>query len=186
MADISRASDHLSGVLATLREPPSGEWHKVWATTFLEDGKHGRAKGVAWKGLHGDYSMHDEDVIAALPDRSALGRSIEVRYEPTGRVVRLLVADIGPWWGAKVADSSYVHGFMRPLAEAAHVVAKAAATRGEKCPPEGRDDQGRPVLNPAGIDLSPAAWAALGVVREEAYSVTYSATVSWRWADLEK
>jgi hypothetical protein len=78
------------------------------------------------------------DLFVALPDRSALRRDVEIRYR--GQEVIVPVRDVGPW---NVADDYWARGD-RPAAE------------------RGRGSFRRPA-NPAGIDLSDATFARLGL-----------------------
>lgn len=78
------------------------------------------------------------DRFVALPDRHALGRDVEIRYRE--RVVVVPVLDVGPW---NVDDPYWVRD-ARPASE------------------RGRGAYRTPV-NPAGIDLSDAVFAELGL-----------------------
>lgn len=78
------------------------------------------------------------DRFVALPDRGALGRDVEVRYRD--RVVVVPVLDVGPW---NVDDPYWDHD-ARPASE------------------RGRGAYRTPV-NHAGIDLSDAVFAELGM-----------------------
>ena len=78
------------------------------------------------------------DRFVALPDRHALGRDVEIRYRD--RVVVVPVLDVGPW---NVDDPYWDHG-ARPASE------------------RGRGAYRTPV-NRAGIDLSDAVFAELGL-----------------------
>jgi hypothetical protein len=89
-----------------------------------------------------------DDLFVALPDRRALGRDVEVRYRERAIVVPVL--DVGPW----NIDDPYWERDARPASE------------------RGRGAYRTPV-NPAGIDLSDAAFAALGL-RDNDY-------VDWRF-----
>ncbi len=175
------------GVLAQAPQLVPPGWKDCWATSFCEDGLEGRCKGIAHKGPRGDFSMNAQDVMAALPDRTCLGRRIEVWYQPVGSgdgfKFPMYVYDLGPHNGAKVADSDYTHGDQRCKAEAQYAAYLIAAKGEQPCPPEGKDDQGRPVTNPAGLDLSWAAWARLGVPANRVQR--FSAWVFWRYVDLE-
>jgi len=79
-----------------------------------------------------------ESMFVALPHRSALGRMVEVRYRDRAIVVPVL--DVGPW----NIDDAYWERDERPASE------------------RGRGYYRRPV-NTAGIDLSDAVFAALGL-----------------------
>ena len=89
-----------------------------------------------------------KDLFVALPDRRALGRDVEVRYRNRSIVVPVL--DVGPW----NIDDPYWERDARPASE------------------RGRGAHRTPV-NPAGIDLSDAAFSALGL-RDNDY-------VDWRF-----
>jgi hypothetical protein len=88
------------------------------------------------------------DLFVALPDRSALRRDVEIRYRDRAAVVP--VRDVGPW---NVDDDYWARG-ERPAAE------------------RGRGTFRKPA-NPAGIDLSDATYAGLGL-RDNDY-------VEWRF-----
>jgi hypothetical protein len=88
------------------------------------------------------------DLFVALPDRSALRRDVEIRYR--GRATVVPVRDVGPW---NVDDDYWSRGD-RPAAE------------------RGRGTFRKPA-NAAGIDLSDATFAELGL-RDNDY-------VEWRF-----
>jgi hypothetical protein len=101
------------------------------------------------------------EAAVALPDRGALYRRVRVYYPKTGRSVRCLVKDTGPWF---VRDPYW--NFERgPLAE------KLSTTpTGEK------------ITYRSGISLSPEVWYRLGVPREMAYAPGGVAdVVGWRF-----
>jgi hypothetical protein len=77
-------------------------------------------------------------MFVALPHPSALRRDVELRYRD--RIAVVPVLDVGPW----NTDDDYWRTGARPAAE------------------RGRGAYRRPV-NPAGIDLSDATFAALGL-----------------------
>jgi len=77
-------------------------------------------------------------LFVALPHRSALRRDVEIRYQGRGVVVPVL--DVGPW----NTDDAYWSDGQRPAAE------------------RGRGTFRKPA-NPAGIDLSDATFASLGL-----------------------
>jgi len=79
-----------------------------------------------------------DSMFVALPHRRALGRMVEVRYRDLAVVVPVL--DIGPW----NEDDAYWEKDARPASE---------RKRGTYRTP----------VNPAGIDLSDAVYAALGL-----------------------
>jgi hypothetical protein len=78
------------------------------------------------------------DRFVALPHPSALHRDVEIRYQ--GRALVVPVLDVGPW----NTDDDYWSSGQRPAAE------------------RGRGTYRRPV-NRAGIDLSDATFATLGL-----------------------
>ena len=82
--------------------------------------------------------IRPDSMFVALPHPRALGRSVEVRYRERALVVPVL--DVGPW---NVDDAYWEHD-ARPASE------------------RGRGAYRTPV-NPAGIDLSDAVFAALGL-----------------------
>lgn len=82
--------------------------------------------------------IRPESMFVALPHPRALGRSVEVRYRERAVVVPVL--DVGPW----NVDDAYWERDARPASE------------------RGRGVYRTPV-NTAGIDLSDAVFAALGL-----------------------
>jgi hypothetical protein len=104
--------------------------------------------------------MSASTVAAALPDRSALNRQVRVHYQ--GKSLEMPVIDLGPW---NIRDPYWQTGG-KPAAQTAFETG-------------GRDDQDRRVGNPAGIDLSWAAWRQLGVGSPS----DHSDWVEWEWVD---
>lgn len=104
--------------------------------------------------------MSASTVAAALPDRSALRRRLRVHYK--GRTLDMPVIDLGPW---NIRDPYWQTG-SKPRAQTAHETG-------------GRDDMGRRPSNPAGIDLSWAAWKQLGIASPS----NHSDWVEWEWID---
>jgi N-acetylmuramoyl-L-alanine amidase len=101
----------------------------------------------------------DEEVSCALPCRitdAHLARSVEVRNQENGKTVICRIRDLGPW---NTDDYAYVFGDNRPQAES------------------GTDKKGR-TTNNAGIDLTPAAAAAIGLEGK--------GVVSWRFVEPEQ
>jgi hypothetical protein len=76
----------------------------------------------------------------ALPSIAALHLWLVITNPLTGKALRAVVLDVGPW---NEDDDAYVFGGARPQAEC------------------GVDKRGRPT-NGAGIDLTEAVWKALG------------------------
>lgn len=108
------------------RQP--GSWQRVFATREGDVGKL-TARGAV---------IRPGDLFVALPDPSALGRDVEIRY--LNRSIVVPVLDVGPW----NIDDPYWREDGRPASEA------------------GRGYYRRP-SNPAGIDLSDATFEALGL-----------------------
>lgn len=108
------------------RQP--GAWQHVLATREGEIGSLTASRTI----------IRAADRFVALPDRSALGRAVEVRYRD--RVLVVPVVDVGPW---NIADPYWLHD-ARPASE------------------QGRGTYRTPT-NTAGIDLSDAVFAALGL-----------------------
>jgi len=113
--------------------PRAFEGIPVRATSF-------EAQKIASPGERGNFEMSDYDIAAALPSRKYLGRRIFVYYPKTKKSLVVPVTDVGPW---NTKDPWLLKG-KRPKAE------------------NGRDERGRKT-NRAGIDLSYAAWEALGI-----------------------
>lgn len=130
------AASLVAWTIYSRRQP--GSWQHVFATREGDIG-HLTASGTV---------IRPDDMFVALPDPSARGRDVEVRY--LNRSIVVPVLDVGPW---NVSDP-YWRDDARPASEA------------------GRGFYRRP-SNPAGIDLSDAAFAALGL-RDNDY-------VDWRF-----
>lgn len=130
------AASILGWTVYSRRQP--GDWQHVFATREGEVGSLTASRTIIRPG----------DMFVALPDRSALGRSVEVRYLTRSIVVP--VVDVGPW---NISDPYWSHD-ARPASE------------------RGRGAYRTPT-NPAGIDLSDAVYAALGL-RDNDY-------VDWRF-----
>ena len=96
------------------------------------------------------------DIFVALPDRSALNRTVAVSYN--GKTISARVLDVGPW---NTTD---------PYWRAEGVPAAARGVR------MGRMARYGPPKNKAGIDLSDGLWDAFGENR--AVGVI---TVTWRF-----
>jgi len=108
------------------RQP--GPWVRVFATR----------EGLVGRRLACGEIIQPGAMFVALPHRSALHRSVELRYRDRATVVPVL--DVGPW----NVDDDYWSAGQRPAAE------------------RGLGTFRKPV-NPAGIDLSDAVFAALGL-----------------------
>ena len=186
------SKNHLAGVLSTLRSPkepaPPG-WVEVWGTSFHDAEIRGHADGRG----KADHSMRATDILVALPSKTATGRRVKLLYRATGKQLRgVVVGDLGPHNGVNKDDTEYLHGNARPAAEGQFAAAEPylrlkldPKLDRAKFPPEALDDQGRVVVNPAGIDLSLGAWAELGVNPEVAYGGRFSDWVAWAWDYLE-
>jgi hypothetical protein len=105
-----------------------GPWQRVFATR----------EGLAGRRLACGDIIQAGQMFVALPHRSALRRSVEVRYRD--RIAVVPVLDVGPW----NTDDAYWSNSQRPAAE------------------RGRGTFRTPV-NRAGIDLSDAVFLALGL-----------------------
>jgi hypothetical protein len=116
----------LASVLYEGMQP--GPWQRVFATR----------EGLTGHRLACGEIIQAGAMFVALPHRSALRRSVELRYRD--RVAVVPVLDVGPW----NTDDAYWSTGQRPAAE------------------QGRGTFRRPV-NAAGIDLSDATFAALGL-----------------------
>jgi len=135
---------------------------RVYATSFGKPGNKGESRyfkdgsKVRW-GI----------VAAALPDPSAIGKWVDVRRiaangEKT-RWVKMKVRDLGPWFRN---DPYWKKKSKQPR-----------AVRYFKNKKERFD--GRVVINPAGIDITPWGWQKLGIPATKSYN--YSQHVEWRF-----
>ncbi len=145
------------------RKRPEKRVLRVYATSFGKPGNKGESSyfkdgsKVRW-GI----------VAAALPDPSAIGKWIDVRRiavngEST-RWVKMKVRDLGPWFRN---DPYWKKKSNQPR-----------AVRYFKNKKERFD--GRVVINPAGIDITPWGWQKLGIPARKSYN--HSQHVEWRFA----
>ncbi len=135
---------------------------RVYATSFGKPGNKGENRYFK-DGSKVRWGV----VAAALPDPSAIGKWVEVRRingngERT-RWIKMKVRDLGPWfrndpyWKKKVKRPRAVLYFKKK---------------------KERFD-GRVVINPAGIDITPWGWQKLGIPANKSYN--YSQHVEWRF-----
>jgi hypothetical protein len=130
----------------------------VWATTFGPpgDGKHLR--------MANGEKMRRNTIGAALPHKSALGKTVWIKREGKDKWVRVKIRDVGPW----NTDDAYWQANQRPRAEEQFKKKKRQWNRG-----------GRPVKNGAGIDLTWTVWQLLGIPKSKAGN--HSAKVVFRF-----
>ncbi len=136
---------------------------RVYATSFGKPGNEGEARYFK------DGSKVRWGIVAvALPDPSAIGRWVEVRRIDIdgGRTgwVKMKVKDLGPWF----RDDPY----WRKRSKTPRAVGYFQKKK--------RRFDGRVVINPAGIDITPWGWMKLGVRHKESYN--HSQHVEWRFA----
>ncbi|MBW7874555.1 MAG: hypothetical protein H3C47_01050 [Candidatus Cloacimonetes bacterium] len=135
----------------------------VYGTSFGKPGNKGES------AYFKDGSrVVDGIVTGALPDNSAVGKFIVVR-RPLGNGkytgwVRMPIKDLGPWF----RDDPYW-------------VTRSAPRAVEYFKHKKRRWDGRLVVNPAGIDLTPWAWQKLGIPKEQSYN--YSGYVEWKFSN---
>jgi hypothetical protein len=128
-------------------EPEVKENHKnVFATTF------GGAADNENSAYDGSY-LNDEDLYVALPYkwRDMPPPDVEVFNRTTGKSERARTRDVGPW---TTDDEAFVLGDARAIAEICYY---------EKTELPSGPNAGQVPSNPAGIDLSPALFKALGM-----------------------
>ena len=156
----------LTAHAATRTEGAAGEprQHRVFAT------REGLVGGTTANG----HVIADRDLFVALPSRRALAPRDNSDYTvkvcaPTGRCAFAPVWDVGPWntrddyWNEKRENWP---DLPRGLPQA-----QAAKESGYH---DGKDQFGRPVLNPAGIDLADGLfWDALGLTDNAWVTVDY-------------
>jgi hypothetical protein len=139
-------------------------WHRVLAT-------HEEAQELAlgpWLG--------DDFLGVALPDRNALQKQVEVRFE--GNSILATVADVGPWC---VDDSEYVFGNEMPRAQKLLGLFCTARKGTTICPtvPDGQGGMRAAMKsNGAGIDLFPEVARRLGI------GLGRNVWVDWRFFEI--
>jgi hypothetical protein len=129
--------------------------------------------GLVGNRTSNGHIITPEDRFVALPSRRVLaargGSEYQVRVEHRGRSLTLPVWDTGPW---NIRDNWWDAGHRRdmwndlPTGQPQSAAAYFDAYHG------GRDGFGRRVLNPAGIDLSDAAFYELGLRQSDWVLVT--------------
>ncbi|MBU2591000.1 MAG: hypothetical protein KKC21_03145 [Nitrospinae bacterium] len=135
----------------------------VYATSFGNPGNDGESRHFK------DGTRVRRGIVAvALPDESAIGKWVYVRKAPKegkkSRWVKMKVRDLGPWfrddpyWVKLGKEPRAVRYFKRKW----------------------RRFDGRVVVNPAGIDITPSGWQRLGVPVADSYN--HSDYVEWRFA----
>ena len=137
---------------------PQAKTYEVLATTFGPPGD-GRNLRMA-----NQEKMRRNTVAAALPHRSALGKTIWIRRKSSLRWIRVKVKDVGPW----NTNDPYWRDKGRPRAQSQYRQKVRQYHR-----------KGRLVTNPAGIDLTWTVWQLLGVPKSRAKN--YSEMVQFRF-----
>jgi N-acetylmuramoyl-L-alanine amidase len=148
--------------LAAAPEPPPPDaipsyQQNIIATVFNGNGSNG-AYGIPIP------PASSPALYLALPwkDQANKGRPARVINPATGQEAVGLLWDLGPWF----TDDNYPQLQERPLAETLHAA-------GQPCP---RGPNKGKVPNGAGIDLSPALAAAVGI--------SGKGLVNWQWEDV--
>jgi hypothetical protein len=155
--------------------PPLSEYapnhSDVFATMFggAADNEHSAYPPYDSSG-QGEY-LDDEELYVSLPtaidDAEVRERGVEVFYRATNRKFVAAIRDKGPW---VVNDDAYVFGVARPIAETSY-------NEDKPLPAGSGNNAGKVPANPAGIDLSPALFDALGM--------DDNGPVSWKWVEPE-
>ncbi len=136
---------------------------RVYATSFGNPGNKGESRYFK------DGSKVRRGIVAAaLPDPSAIGKWVVVRrINKNGkktRWIKMKVKDLGPWF----RDDPYWKKRSKTPRAVSYFKRKK------------RRFDGRVVINPAGIDITPWGWQRLGVSRKKSYNNTEY--VEWRFA----
>ena len=135
----------------------------AYATSFGNPGNDGESRHFK------DGTRVRRGIVAvALPDESAIGKWVYVRRAGNdgkkSRWVKMKVRDLGPWfrddpyWVKRGKEPRAVRYFKKKW----------------------RRFDGRVVVNPAGIDITPWGWQRLGVPAPDSYN--YSDYVEWKFA----
>ncbi len=153
------------GVAAPAAADGDGETHRVYAT------REGLVGGTTANG----HVIAERDHFVALPSARALSPrgsgtySVRVCVADTTRCEYAPVWDVGPWNTTDDYWSATRHAFAdlpRGVPQA-----QAASRSGHR---EGRDQYGREVTNPAGIDLADGTfWDGLGLRSNAWVDVTF-------------
>lgn len=130
--------------------------------------------GLIGRQTANGHIIAPEDRFVALPSRRVLatrgGREYEVRVEYRGRSMTLPVWDVGPW---NVRDNYWESSARRDMWNDLPPGLPQSAAAYYDVYHGGRDGFGRRVLSPAGIDLSDAAFAELGMTQADWVTVTF-------------
>jgi hypothetical protein len=143
---------------------PQPRFTGITATSFAGGNDSVASRKSAYDGTIIDG---DKQLGCALPYHFP-GKPPAVRVFYEGRFVDVPDRDVGPW---NISDTYWDHG-ARPEAETCHNAGK---------PLTAGPNKGKIPTNPAGIDLTPAAWAALGYVGDPRNA---KAQVSWDFVDV--
>lgn len=140
------------------------EGKEKFQSVFVTPSKHlNYVRGNSFSQIHVSRGRLGRTQLgAALPDKSAVGRTIKVYYPPTGRSVRVRVRDTGPYF---VRDPYWKYQ-RRPYAET-----------------QPSTWIGQPIPDRSAISLSPQVWYKLGVRRNLAFSGAFQGVVGWRFLD---
>lgn len=125
--------------------PSQPRFTGITATSFAgnDDSVSSRTSAYDEKIINGDTEL-----AAALPSRFT-GKPPAIRVFYNGRSADAPIRDVGPWC---TSDAYWDHG-ARPQAETCYQ---------NKSPLPTGPNKGKVPSNPAGLDISPAVWAALG------------------------
>lgn len=136
---------------------------RVYATSFGKPGNKGEGKYFK-DGTKVRWGI----VAAALPDSSAIGKWVEVRrIHQNGKRsqwVKMEVKDLGPWF----RDDPY-------WKKKSKVPRAVAYFKRKK-----RRFDGRVVINPAGMDITPWGWRKMGISLNKSFF--HSQYVEWRFS----
>jgi hypothetical protein len=136
---------------------PANPTIRLWATR----------EGLIGRPTASGHTIEANDHFAALPSRSALGKTVSLSYK--GKTTQVPVLDIGPWnrddaWWEVGAARGQFKDLPQFVPEA-----WAAWNQGYN---NGRDGTGRFVTFPAMIDLGDGVFADLGMTRADWVDVT--------------
>lgn len=172
------------GIGATARaEQVEGSTASFSSTVFTT------REGLVGRRTANGHVIVKRDWFAALPsklglaDRGSGDRSVKVCSDNTGRCVFLPVWDVGPW----NTNDDYWNSRRRMWKDLPRGKPEAQAARSDGYH-GGKDEFGRRVLNPAGIDLADGAfWDGLGLTANSWVDVTFLWTGSGErgWVDTE-
>jgi hypothetical protein len=179
VVDASAAATTLSAVVLTADTAPAGSAPSGAFTTMAAPtySIFATREGLVGHTTANGHVIRSNDHFVALPSRRALNpndstRDYKVRVcnPRTGRCEDAPVFDVGPW---NTRDDYWNPSNIREMWQNLPQGKPEATAAYYQNYNGGRDQFGRLVSNPAGIDLADGTWASIGMTGNDFVDVTY-------------